>query len=71
MGHPAVGMPKPERATPTLSTAEVRLLVLGGSPEMEAPSGITPPPSAPLGPVPMAGAARDSFLDTIFKASGW
>src|SRR5882762_9873575 len=48
-------MPLPERSTPTVRVAVVRLLVPLGSPAMEAPRGMTPPLSRPFGPVPRAG----------------
>src|SRR6516164_9190975 len=48
-------MPAPVRTTPTCNVALVRLFVGAGSPEIEAPSGITPPWSRPFGPAPRAG----------------
>src|SRR2546426_6552376 len=48
-------MPVPVRLTPTVRVAVVWLVVPLGSPEMDAPSGITPPLSWLFGPVPRAG----------------
>src|ERR1043166_9319819 len=45
----------PVRTVPTRRVAVVWLLVPIGSPESEAPIGLTPPLSSPLGPVPRAG----------------
>ena len=48
-------MPQPVRLTPTMRVAVVMLVRSRGSPEIETPSGITPPLSVPFGPVPRAG----------------
>src|SRR5512135_2957742 len=55
LGQRVVVIPLATRLTPTLRVAEVCLVGLTGSPESEAPNGITPPLSWPLGPVPLPG----------------
>src|SRR3954470_8312681 len=48
-------MPLPVRLKATVSLAVVWVVVLEGSPEIDAPIGTTPPLSSPFGPVPIAG----------------
>src|SRR5512141_2598643 len=45
----------PVRLTPTVKTAFLSTVTVAGSPEMETPTGITPPRSLPFGPVLIAG----------------
>src|ERR1017187_10129786 len=45
----------PDRRTPMVSVASAADVSTGGSPETDAPPGITPPISTPLGPALPAG----------------